>query len=183
MTRVEEMQAVLAAADCIHDAAAVDAAYDRLAEQLQAHYAELNPLILVVMMGGFIVAAELLKRVQFPFDLDYLHATRYRGDTRGGALHWKRRPEVELSGRHVLVIDDILDEGQTLRAIRSALLAREPASLQMAVLTEKRHDRRAADAHAEYVGLDLPDRYVFGCGMDYQNYWRQLPAIYAVQGL
>lgn len=174
---------MLAAADCIHDAAAVDAAYDRLAEKLQAHYAELNPLVLVVMTGGFVPAAEILKRVRFPFDLDYLHATRYRGDTRGGALHWKRRPEVELGGRHVLVIDDILDEGHTLAAIRSALLAREPASLQMVVLAEKRHDHHAADAHAEYVGLELPDRYVFGCGMDYQHYWRQLPAIYAVQGL
>lgn len=183
MTRVEEMQAVLAAADCIHDAAAVGAAYDHLAGKLQAHYADLNPLVLMVMTGGFVTAAEILKRVQFPFDLDYLHATRYRGDTHGGALHWKRRPETELGGRHVLVIDDILDEGHTLGAIRSALLARGPASLQMVVLAEKRHDRRAAGAYAEYVGLELPDRYVFGCGMDYQHYWRQLPAIYAVQGL
>jgi len=177
------MTAVLDEADCLHDAAAVSAAYERLAAALQPHYATLDPLVLVVMTGGFIPAAEILKRVRFPFDLDYLHATRYRGETRGGSLQWKRRPEAELAGRHVLVIDDILDEGHTLAAIRATLLARAPASLQVAVLAEKQHDRRADGALAEFVGLTLPDRYVFGCGMDYRNHWRQLPAIYAVRGL
>ena len=81
----------------------------------------------------------------------------------------------------MLVIDDILDEGHTLVAVRKALLEFNPASLKVAVLAEKLHDRRAPEAHAEFIGLDLPDRYVFGCGMDYKEYWRQLPAIYAVK--
>ena len=79
------------------------------------------------------------------------------------------------------MIDDILDEGHTRVAIRRALEEFRPASLQVAVLAEKRHDRRAAGAHAEYIGLAVDDRYVFGCGMDYKEYWRQLPAIYAVR--
>lgn len=181
MSRLEEAQAVLREADCVSDAAAVDAAYDRLAAALRAEYAGKNPLVLTVMIGGLVPAAEILKRVDFAFELDYLHATRYRGATTGGGLLWKRQPDTSLEGRHVLVIDDILDEGHTLVAVRKALLEFSPASLKVAVLADKKHDRRAPEAHAEFIGLTLPDRYVFGCGMDYKEYWRQLPAIYAVK--
>ena len=132
------------------------------------------------MVGGLIPTAEILKRVNFAFELDYLHASRYRGATSGGGLMWKRQPDPSLSDRHVLVIDDILDEGHTLVAIRKSLQEFGPASLKVAVLAIKEHDRRAPGAYAEFIGVSLPDRYVFGCGMDYKEYWRQLPAIYAV---
>ncbi|HZR35737.1 MAG TPA: hypoxanthine-guanine phosphoribosyltransferase [Nevskia sp.] len=178
-----DAQAVMREADCVADAAAVAAAYDRLAAAITAEYAGRNPLVLVVMIGGLVPAAEILKRVSFPFETDYLHATRYRGATTGGGLLWKRQPDAALEGRHVLVIDDILDEGHTLVAVRKALQEFAPASLKVAVLADKKHDRLAPGAHAEFVGLSLPDRYVFGCGMDYKEYWRQLPAIYAVKGL
>lgn len=181
MSTLSEARQVMATADCVRTAAEVDAAYDRLAAAITARYADQNPLLLTVMIGGLQPTAEIVKRVDFPFELDYLHATRYRGNTQGGGLIWKRQPPAILEGRHVLVIDDILDEGHTLVAIRNALLGFGPASLQVAVLAEKRHDRRAPGAHAEFIGLDLPDRYVFGCGMDYKEYWRQLPAIYAVR--
>jgi hypoxanthine phosphoribosyltransferase len=126
--------------------------------------------------------AEITRRLDFPLQLDYLHATRYRGTTRGGGLVWSRQPDAtRIEGRHVLVIDDILDEGHTLVAVRNALQGFAPASLAVAVLVEKRHDRRAPGAHAEFIGLQVEDRYVFGCGMDYHEYWRQLPAIYAVK--
>lgn len=183
MTRDEEMRQVLAEAQCLHDEAAVAAAYDRMAVAIRAEYEGRNPLVLCVMVGGFIPAAELVRRLAFPFDMDYLHASRYRGATSGGGLVWKRQPEKVLDGRHVLVVDDILDEGHTLVAIRRALLEFNPASLKVAVLCEKLHRRRAPDAHAEFIGLTIPDRYAFGCGMDYKEYWRQLPAIYAVKGL
>ena len=181
MNRLEEAQAVLQQADCVCEAQAVSAAYDRLAAELSAEYADRNPLVLAVMIGGLVPAAEILRRVDFPFELDYLHATRYRGATSGGGLIWKRQPDAALEGRHVLVIDDILDEGHTLVAVRKALLEFSPASLKVAVLAEKMHQRRAPGAHAEFIGLAVPDRYVFGCGMDYKEYWRQLPAIYAVK--
>lgn len=181
MSRVERMSAVLAESEPLCGAADVQAAFDAMAARIQADYAGRDPVVLVVMTGGFMVAAEVLKRVGFPLTMDYLHATRYRGTTNGGALQWKRKPEVDLAGRHVLVVDDILDEGHTLVSIRSQLQAQRPASLRVAVLAVKRHDRRVAGAHAEYTGLELPDRYVFGCGMDYHDYWRQLPAIYAVR--
>lgn len=181
MSRLQEAQAVLAQADCICSAEQVVAAYDALAQKISAEYAALNPLMLVVMIGGLVPAAEILRRLDFAFEVDYLHATRYRGETRGGGLLWKRRPDSALAGRYVLVIDDILDEGHTLVAIRTELQAQQPQSLKVAVLAEKLHDRRAPSAHAEFIGLQLPDRYVFGCGMDYKEYWRQLPAIHAVK--
>jgi hypoxanthine phosphoribosyltransferase len=175
---------ILAEADCLHDAAVVQAAYDRLAEQIAAEYTALDPLVLCVMNGGLHATSELTQRLRFPFEIDYLHATRYRGATSGGGLVWKVQPKPErINGRHVLVIDDILDEGHTLMAIRDALTQFQPTSLKVAVLVQKLHERRAAQAHAEFVGLTVEDRYVFGCGMDYKEYWRQLPAIYAVKGL
>lgn len=180
----EQARQILAEADCLHDAEAVRAAYARLAVAIDAEYASLDPLLLCVMTGGVHATAELTQRLGFPLELDYLHATRYRGATTGGGLVWKRQPDAErLAGRHVLVIDDILDEGHTLVAIRQALTEFAPASLKVAVLARKLHDRCAPQAHAEFVGLTVEDRYVFGCGMDYHEYWRQLPAIYAVKGL
>lgn len=177
----DEAREVLDRADCLHDARAVQDAYDRLADAIAADYAERNPLVLCVMTGGLVPAAGILQRLGFAFELDYLHATRYRGATAGGGLVWKRQPDASrIAGREVLVIDDILDEGHTLVAIRKALGEFDPASLKVAVLCEKLHDRRAPGAHAEYIGLQVEDRYVFGCGMDYKEYWRQLPAIYAV---
>ena len=178
-----DAEAVLAAADCLHDAAAVQRAYDRLAAALRKDYAGKNPLILCVMNGGLSPTAELTGRLDFALEIDYLHASRYRGATQGGGLVWKRQPEAQrIAGRHVLVIDDILDEGHTLVAIRKALADFQPASLKVAVLAEKLHARRAPGAHAEFIGLQVEDRYVFGCGMDYREFWRQLPAIYAVKG-
>lgn len=178
-----EAEQVLAQADCLHDAAAVQAAYDRLGDAIARDYRGRNPLILCVMIGGLAPTAEITRRLPFACEIDYLHATRYRGATQGGGLVWKRQPDARrIEGRDVLVIDDILDEGHTLVAIRKALDDFLPARLQVAVLAEKVHARRAPGAHAEFIGLQVEDRYVFGCGMDYKEYWRQLPAIYAVKG-
>lgn len=181
MSRFEEAQSVMQRADCLHDAAVVSRAYDRLAAEVTREYAGKNPLFLCVMIGGAIPAAELLRRLEFPFELDYLHATRYRGETTGGGLMWKAYPALSLRERHVLVIDDILDEGHTLKAIQDFLATQESHSVKTAVLAEKLHKRKAPGVRAEFVGLQVEDRYVFGCGMDYKGYWRQLPGIWAVK--
>lgn len=176
----DEARQVLAGADCLFDEAAVNDAYDRLAAALTAEYADLNPLVLCVMTGGMQTTVEVTRRMRFAFEIDYLHATRYRGAIEGGGLVWKRQPDPDrIQDRHVIVVDDILDEGKTLIAVRRALAFLKPASLKVAVLAEKLRQRSADEANAEFVGLQVPDRYVFGCGMDYKEYWRQLPAIYA----
>lgn len=177
--RWEEATAVLQQAECLYDGDALAEIYDRMAAEISATLGGTNPVILSVMLGGLVPAAELIKRLSFPFELDYLHATRYHGETTGGELVWKVSPETDLFGRDVLVIDDILDEGATLSAVLTAIDAQGAASVRTAILLVKQHDRCQADVAADIVGTHVPDRYVFGAGMDYKGYFRQLPAVYA----
>jgi len=175
-------QQVLAEADLLHPAEEVDAALDSIAEQINQLLADKDPLIFCVMNGGMIPTGMLLPRLKFPFKLDYLHATRYREKTHGDKLNWLKTNETDMSGRYVLVIDDILDEGYTLAAIVDYCRDQGAKQVYTAVLTEKKHDRGNA-FQADFVGLSIVDRYVFGMGMDYKGYLRHLPAIYAVKDL
>jgi hypoxanthine phosphoribosyltransferase len=109
-----------------------------------------------------------------------VHATRYRGATSGGELAWIKRPACAFAGRMVLLVDDILDEGHTLKAIRDWLVGEGAARVYVIVLCEKRHARRVPGIAADFCGVEVPDRYVFGYGMDYHEQGRNLPAIYAV---
>jgi hypoxanthine phosphoribosyltransferase len=185
---VQELRAtdpltVLREADPLHTAAEVAAAYDRLAVEISAKLKDSDPVVLCVMIGGMVPTVEILRRMEYPHELDYLHATRYRGETRGNDIVWKVRPSTRLAGRTVLIIDDILDEGHTLAAIQDAIRAEGVKALYTAVLVEKQHKRRHPGAKADFVGLTVPDRYVFGGGMDYRNHLRFAPGIYAVKGL
>ena len=178
--RYQEARAVYASADRLLDEQTVAGCYDRMAGDIAAEMATLDPVMLCVMLGGLHATAELTKRLEFAFEQDYLHATRYRGETDGGELVWKVSPGLRLAGRHVLIIDDILDEGHTLAAIIEAINNQGVASLRSAVLVAKDHDRRVPGLQPDFVGARVEDRYVFGAGMDYKGYYRQLPAVYAV---
>lgn len=178
--RREDALKALESAEKLYDSDDLTAMYDRMAAEISADVADLDPVIMGVMLGGLVPIAEIMRRLSFPFELDYLHATRYRGDTSGGALVWKVSPGIPLEDRHVVVIDDILDEGTTLEAILDALAAQGPASVRTAILLEKQHDRRDPGLKADYLGAHVPDRYVFGAGMDYRGYFRQLPGVYAL---
>lgn len=178
--RYEEAKAIYAGADCVIEEAEINRAYDRMAEAVTADMAELDPVIICVMLGGMQATAELGKRLAFPFELDYLHATRYRGETSGGQLVWKVSPGLRLADRHVLIVDDIIDEGHTLAAIIEAIKLQGVASIRTAMLLLKDHDRRAPGVQADYVGCKVADRYVFGAGMDYKGYFRQLPGVWAI---
>ncbi|MDR2000415.1 MAG: hypoxanthine-guanine phosphoribosyltransferase [Zoogloeaceae bacterium] len=172
---------MFAEADLIHSAAEVTQAIDRLAAEITARLANAHPLALTVMTGGIIFAGQLLPRLPFPLEHDYLHLTRYGAATSGGELHWLAEPRTPVAGRTVLVLDDILDEGITLAAIKTRLLAQGASECLIAVLSEKDlpHPK---PVQPDFVGLRLPNRYVFGCGMDVSGAWRNLPAIYAVKG-
>jgi len=178
--RYDEAKAIYAGADCVIQEAEINRAYDRMAEAVTADMAELDPVVICVMLGGLQATAELGKRLKFPFELDYLHATRYRGETSGGELVWKVSPGLRLADRHVLIVDDILDEGHTLAAIIEAIKSQGVASIRTAMLLLKDHDRRAPGVQADYVGCSVADRYVFGAGMDYKGYFRQLPGVWAI---
>lgn len=177
----EQAQAVYAQASKLYSEEQVHQALDRMAAEISTELAERDPIVICVMTGGLIPAGHLLTRLNFPLHIDYLHASRYRGETRGGELHWVTRPSLPLTGRTLLVIDDILDEGLTLVAIIDYLRGQGAAAVYSAVLVEKLHERRAAGVSADFIGLEVEDRYVFGCGMDYHGYHRNLPGIYAVR--
>lgn len=182
--QLEHIQQVMREADCLHPRAEVEAAISRVAAQIGEQLRDSNPLVFCVMNGGLIFAGQLLTQLDFPLEQSYLHATRYRNETRGGELCWKARPDVSFAGREVLVIDDILDEGHTLMAIVDSCRQAGARQVYTAVLLDKQHQRKADPAfRADFVGLECADRYVFGYGMDYRGYWRNAPGIFAVRGL
>jgi hypoxanthine phosphoribosyltransferase len=178
----EQAQQVYDEADCLFDRAAVEASIEQMAVEITEAMATKNPLVLSVMSGAMIPAGILLTHLDFPLHIDYLHASRYRGETSGGELDWRVRPRYELQGRVVLIIDDILDEGLTLQAIIDNCKQQGAAEIYSAVLVKKLHDRNIG-IEADFVGLEVEDRYVFGFGMDYKEYWRNAPGIFAVKGM
>lgn len=179
----DQVRRVAAEADLLHSADEVARALDRMAAEVTAALGQDNPLLLAVMVGGVVPFSELTMRLDFPLELDYVHATRYREAVKGGELHWYAKPAKSLAGRHVLVVDDILDEGVTLAGILRYCRDQGAASVRSAVLVDKRHERKPAIERADFTGLEVPDRYVFGYGMDYKGFLRNARGIYAVRGL
>lgn len=178
----QQAEQVYREADCLYSRAEVEAAIAGMANAITLQLSDSNPLVLCVMTGALIPMGQLLTHLDFPLQIDYVHATRYRGETCGGELHWLARPRTPLQDRVVLVVDDILDEGVTLQAILEELRAQGARAVYSAVLVEKEHTRKNG-LQADFVGLTVPDRYVFGYGMDYKDYLRNAPGIYAVRGL
>lgn len=175
----EDWEALPESAELIHDAGTVSRAYDRMAAAINRDWAGREPVVLSVLLGGLVPTGQLLPRLHFSLQLESIHATRYGGTTSGGLLKWVAEPRVSLKGRSVLLIDDILDEGLTLKALLTYCYDQGASRVGSAVLVRK--DRAEPPAmEADYYGLDVPDRYVFGCGMDLHDYHRQLPGIYAV---
>ncbi|MCW0404270.1 Hypoxanthine-guanine phosphoribosyltransferase [Xanthomonas sacchari] len=174
----------LAQADLLVDRTRIDQAIAQMADAIAADYRGEIPVYLTIMHGALPfagqLALELGSRGQ-DLQLDYLHATRYRGETVGGELVWKHRPATALYGRRVLLLDDILDEGLTLKAVREWCLEQGATDVRIAALTVKRHDRCVPGVSADYIGVEVPDRYVFGFGMDVNEALRNLPAIYAMK--
>ena len=179
MTRDEALQ-ILENAEQIFSAAEVTAAVTRVAGEVTLAFAGCNPLVLAVMGGATIFAGHLLPQLAFPLEYDYLHASRYGGENIGGELAWIAEPRTSVLGRTVLLVDDILDEGITLAAIKERLLAQDALACYTVVFTDK-NIGRPKPIVADFVGLTLPNRYVFGFGMDIRGAWRNLPAIYALK--
>ena len=173
-------ETLLAQSDLIYSEQEVQAAIERLAAQLCLDLGHTNPLVLCVMGGAVVFAGQLLPRLNFPLMFDYVHATRYHEQTQGMNLVWKVKPDDKVEGRTVILLDDILDEGHTLAAVRQQCLAQGAARVVIAVLAEKALGH-VKPVTADYAGLEVPNRYVFGCGMDVNGWWRNLPAIYALK--
>jgi hypoxanthine phosphoribosyltransferase len=177
---IVKAQALLAQAELIHSEDAVQAALSRVADEIRARLADKNPLVLCVMAGGVVFCGQLLPKLDFPVDFDYLHATRYGPETQGGKISWRSAPWTPVKGRTVLVVDDILDEGLTLAAVKESLRRMGAESVLTAVFADKLNGK-TKPISADFVGLTVPDRFVFGYGMDISGAWRNLPAIYAMK--
>jgi hypoxanthine phosphoribosyltransferase len=180
MRDLAQLWEVLKRADLVYGEDQLQAAVRRVAQEITGVLAERVPLVLSVMGGAVVFTGQLLPLLHFPLEFDYVHVTRYRGGMQGGTIQWKVEPRPLLAGRVVLVVDDILDEGHTMAAIRERILQEGAAAFYSAVLADK-DIGRDKPVRADFVGVTVPDRYVFGFGMDVESAWRNLPAIYAVK--
>jgi len=179
---LEHYRQVTEHAELLHSKTKVIAALEHIAEAITQDLSDQNPVLLCVMTGGVVMMGQLVTRLSFPLQMDYVHATRYRGNTQGGELDWIAHPSMSLEGRHVLLIDDIFDEGITLKALAHYCVDHGVKSVESVVLINKLHDRKV-NYQPKYIGLEVPDRYVYGFGMDYKDYGRNAAGIYAVKGL
>jgi len=181
MPDVQKAWSFLEDSDPVSSAEEVAAAVERIAADISAKLADRYPLVLVVMGGAVVFAGQLLPKLRLPLDFDYIHASRYGAATRGATVEWRVSPPTTVKDRAVLVLDDILDGGDTMAAIRERLMDLGAHSFHCAVLVEKTLNR-AKPIAADFVGLRVADRFVFGCGMDARGLWRNLPEIRAMKG-
>jgi len=184
MDLLTEAQQVLEQAELIYSAEQVHRVIEQLADNINQQLADVSQpvIVLPIMNGGLVLAGQLIPQLKFPLFIDYLHATRYRNSTRGHEeIHWRVRPQHELKGQTLLLIDDIYDEGHTLQSIVDFCRQQGAARVYSAVLVVKDHPRETAMLESDFSGLRVEDRYVFGFGMDYKGYHRNLNGIYGVK--
>lgn len=174
----QQAEEVLRRADRLYAPEEVETALDRMAIGISRDLAATDPILVCIMTGGVVPFGKLLPRLRFPLQIDYVHATRYGSTLTGGQLQWLVGPTKDPSGRVVVLIDDILDEGTTLAGIEERYHAAGAIAIHKAVLILKRRER-VHDVKVEFIGLEVPNRYVFGYGMDYKGYLRNAPGIYA----
>ena len=181
MLSKQAAQDALLNADIIFSEQEVQTAVLRMAQDINAAMADMHPLVLSVMGGAVVFTGQLLPMLTFPLDFDYVHVSRYGNNQQGGELKWKVAPQENVRGRVVLVVDDILDEGETLNAVKERVMALGATQFYSAIFADKLKGK-IKPIKADFVGLQVPDRFVFGYGMDIHGAWRNLPAIYAVKG-
>ena len=180
MPNVAAARGLLNSADVLFTAEEVSVAVDRMATEITALLGDEYPLVLSVMGGAVVFTGQLRPRLQFPLDFDYVHVSRYGDKTQGGAITWRTAPKEDVRDRVVLVLDDILDEGETMAAIREKVMEMGAKAFYSGVFANKLIDK-PKPIKADFVGIDVPNRYVFGYGMDVRGAWRNLPAIYALK--
>ncbi len=181
MSNPNKINDVFESADCLFNMDDINSALDRMGKEISDELQDKNPLILCVMIGALIPTGHLLTRFHFPLEVDYIHATRYRSSTRGADLHWLVEPRQKLEDRTVLIVDDIMDGGLTLSAIIDYCKAANAKKVYSAVMVNKRRQREpGVTIEPDFTGLDTEDRYLFGFGLDYEEYLRNVPGIYAV---
>ena len=176
----QQARDILQQAELLYPAEEVRAAVACVAREINSVLADMHPLVLSVMGGAVVFTGQLLPLLDFPLDFDYVHVSRYGGNQEGGQLHWKVEPHENVRGRVVLVVDDILDQGETLAAVKQRVIDMGATGFYCAVFADKLNGKDKP-IRADFVGLEVPDRFIFGFGMDIHGAWRNLPAIYAIK--
>ena len=177
MSNTPEPRALLENSRVLYNRGEVNAAVQKMADEINGFYANTPIVLLSVLTGAIIPAAWLATNLKMPMQMDFVHATRYRGGLYGAELEYRVPPRLDLEDKDVLIVDDIFDEGNTLAAIKGSVEKRKARSVKMAALIRKDHDRGLPRDYIDFVGLDVPDVYVFGCGMDAYEEWRHLDEI------
>lgn len=181
MKDISVVQEMMDKAECLYSFDEINQALDRMANDITHQQKHENPLILCVMTGALITTGHLVTRLHFPLEIDYVHATRYRGAVRGGDLHWLVEPRQNLKDRSVLIVDDVMDGGLTLSAIIDYCQQAGARKVQTAVMVSKNRVREeGVNFEPDYVGVMTEDKFLFGFGLDYDEYLRNVPGIYAV---
>ena len=181
MKNIREPRALLENSRVLFNREEVAAAIQKMADEINEYYGD-EPIILIsVLTGAIIPAAWLITKLKMPIQMDFVHATRYRGGLYGAELEYRVPPRLDLENKAVLIVDDIFDEGNTLAAIKGSVEKRKAGSVKMAALVRKDHDRGLPRGYVDFIGLDVPDVYVFGCGMDAYEEWRHLDEILVLE--
>lgn len=177
----EDIREVFAKASCLYTKNEIESALDKMATEISYRISHANPIFLCVVVGGIVPLGNLLPRLDFPLEVDYVHATRYNSTTVGKELKWLVKPRCDMRDRTVVVVDDILDGGVTLTAILDYCKEQGAKNLYSAVLVDKKDARLEGGLpKADFTGLTVENHYVFGYGMDYKGYLRNAPGIYVV---
>lgn len=177
----QDIKEIFSQAKCLYTREQIDAALDVMAQKISDKLAHKNPVFLCVVIGGIVPLGNLLPRLDFPLEVDYVHVTRYRGETKGGLLQWKAEPTNSLIDRTVVVVDDILDSGLTLAEVMKYCREKGAGEVYSAVLVDKEEARQPGGIEtADFTGVNVENLWVFGYGMDYKEYLRNAPGIYAV---
>lgn len=181
LTEHSDPREILAQSTLVADAERVDAAIRQMAQAINDHYRGQSLIMVVVMVGGMMPAARLLSQLNMPVRIDFIHATRYQGQTEGGELEFRVPTRLNLQNQHVLIVDDIYDVGLTLELIEHYCETRGARSVECAVLVRKAHSRATTASKPRFIGMSVEDKYVFGCGMDAFEHWRHLDEIRALE--
>jgi hypoxanthine phosphoribosyltransferase len=177
MSNTTDPRALLENSRVLFNRDEVSGAVQKMADEINEFYAGESIIMISVLTGAIIPAAWLATKLTMPMQMDFVHATRYRGGLYGAELEYRVPPRLDLEGKRILIVDDIFDEGHTLAAIKGSVEKRKAGSVKMAALVRKDHDRGLPRDYVDFVGLDVPDVYVFGCGMDAYEEWRHLDEI------
>jgi hypoxanthine phosphoribosyltransferase len=151
-----------------------------LAAEIDRDYADKNPLFICILKGSAFFFTDLLKELRIPAEIDFMAVSSYGSGTTSGYVKMVKDLDRPINGRHVVIVEDMVDSGNTLSYLRDLLLTRDPASLAICTLMDK-PERRVAEITVDYTGFCVPDEFVIGYGLDYAEKYRTLPEIYILK--